>query len=247
MRAPSTAARRAAFLAIAATAVITAGPARAQDAGSRRFTQDYWDTNRSNRIVYVPIGFHFNGPPTGKQLYDVSAATWYLQPLGARGVRPDRVLDKGDYTLDQFELVGGDTARPSVSVVITRRPAPPEGTPPPQIDVVHPNGISARPALATVEPVAGGVRYSFMVSPPLWGFSSRVGGKNTDPLRYELRLLSGRDVKLPDYITRAPTFSGFDPETRMSQPPPQLPYVERVAGRRIEYRSGQVVSDSKKR
>lgn len=240
------AARRAVLFGIAAAALLAAGPVRAQEQ-LRRFTQDYWDVNRSNRIVYVPVGFHFSGPPTGKQQYDVSVATWYLQPLGVRSVRPDKVLDKGEYSLDQLELVGADTARPSVSVVITRRPAPPEGTPPPAIDVVHPNGISARPALATVEPVDGGVRYSFMVSPPLWGFSSPNNVKERGTLRYEVRLLSGRDTKLPNYLTRAPTFGGLDTETRMSLPPPQLPYVERVAGRRIEYRSGNVVQDTKKR
>jgi hypothetical protein len=242
MRGRSIAAGWAAALVVAAAAAV---PARAQDGPLRRF---YWDVNRSNREVYVPLVWAFPGRRPADMPYSVSVASWFRQPLGARDVRASTVLDKARYTLDEFSLMDANSPRARVAVVITRTPALPEGTEPPRLDLVHPSGISAPHVPADMESVPGGTRFTFITTPPLWNYTA--GNSNVDPKdvqRYEVRLLTAREeVRRPRSITRAPTFGGFDIETRMSLPPPRLPREERVAGRRIEYRSGKVVTDTKK-
>jgi len=223
-----------------------ASPAGAQELAQRRFTQNPTDPSFNERQVYVPVNLAFTTRPSS-QPYTLSVATWYLQPLGAKDVRPDKTLDSAAYSLDQIELLNGAGSQRQVRVVITRRPAPPEGTAPPDLDLVHPSGISAPRAAATIEPVQGGVRYTFVVVPPMWGYSSRTSNVRAgDTPQYEVRLLTARTVSPPPSMVRAPTFSGYDAQTKSSLPPPQLPYIERVAGKRQEFRNGQVTKDPKK-
>jgi len=225
---------------------VIASPAGAQELAQRRFTQNPNDSSFNERLIYVPVNLAFTTRPSS-QPYTLSVATWYRQPLGAKEIRADKTLDSGEYSLDQIELLNGSGSQRQVRVVITRRPAPPEGTAPPDLDLVHPSGISAPRATAAIEPVQGGVRYTFVVTPPMWGYSSRNSNvRGSDTPQYEVRLLSSRMVSPPPSMVRAPTFSGYDAQTKSMLPPPQLPYIERVAGKRQEFRSGQPSKDSKK-
>jgi hypothetical protein len=230
------------LLATAVAAAAVAAPAGAQQVGAdRHFTHIVTDTNRSDRIIYAPIGMAFSGPRPGSQPYDVSAATWYRQPLGSQNVKPDKNLEKAQYTLESFDAVK-DQGLNQIRVVITRRPAPPEGTEAPRIAVVHPDSAISSTAFPKTEMLADGVRYTYMVMPPNLGFASRRDQITSD--RYEIRFQPARDVHIPRYITKAPTFGGEDHEARdMAAPPPSLPRTERVAGKRLEYRRGRVVGD----
>lgn len=239
---------------VAAAALIAAGagPARAQVSPYRRFTQnDVMDTNRNNRIVYLPVvmGVGFSGPRPGSQGYDVAAASWYLQPLGNPAARPDKVLDKGTYTLETFEAFRPAGAKDAqIRVVVTRRPAPPEGAAPPEIHLVDPRSYITARGPATVETLPDGVRYTATITPPAFGFDVReAAGRLASDNRFQVLLMSARDVKLPRAIARAPTFGGAEQWETLSRSGPQLPLVERVAGKRIEYRSGQVIEESKDR
>jgi hypothetical protein len=242
MRVGFSAARAAALLVLAA---VIGSPAGAQELAQRRFTQSPTDPSFNERLIYVPVNLAFSGRPAA-QPYTLSVATWYVQPLGAKDVRPDKTLDDAAYTLDQIELLNGSGSHPQVRVVISRRPAPPEGAAP-QLDLVHPSGISAQRVTATTEPIQGGIRYTFVVTPPLWGITSRNSNIRTggDTPRYEVRLLTARDVRPPASVVRAPTFSGYNASAKDSLPPPQLPYIERVAGKRQEFRNGKVTKSPK--
>jgi hypothetical protein len=222
-------------LALFASTVL-AGAAGAQEYAYRRFDQPPTDTNRSNRIVYVPLGWAFSGSRPPQQPYDVSVATWYQATPGARA---DNVLDNGNYVLEQF----ANGSRPGMLRVVIRRSGPAVQDLP-ELRVVDRDSLLTTRAQAQVERNGAGVRYVFDVPSPL--ITSQPQGDRRPG--YELRLMTARpDVRLPSYIVRKPTFSGMDPELRRTLPPPQLPYAERVAGKRIEYRSprsaGRVVED----
>jgi hypothetical protein len=221
-----------------AIAAVVAGPARAQgsqDGNIRRFTSEPMDTNRSERIIYVPVGWKFAGPKPGRMPYDVSTATWYAQPIGSRGVLPNKVLDKADYRLESFDMT--DDAR--VRVVMTRRATDGADMGAPQIQVTNTDTHITVHGYPQVERTAEGVRYTYVAPAPEIGFvPRRAASTSGNAERYELRFLPEREVKLPASVARKPTFGGDDIETRMSRSLPQLPAVERVAGRRIEYRKG---------
>jgi hypothetical protein len=227
--------------AAAALALAVAGPASAQLDPYRRFTTAPNDTNRNNKLVYVPLGWSFPGAKPADQPYDVATAAWYRQPLGSTGAAPDKVLDKSSYTLERFDLVRADGGR-LMRVVVTQRPAPAERQPP-MLRVMNPQSMISASSVAGIEDLPDGVRYTFLVRPPHHDFipaGERVAA--TAPRDYELRFMPARNVELPRYIVGAPTFNrGLDPETRAAMPPPRLPVEERVAGKRIEYRSGRVV------
>src|SRR5438128_865752 len=101
MRGEFSATRAAASILLAA---LIGSPAAAQDAAQRRFTQNPTDPSRAEREIYVPLAMKATGSRPPSQPYTVAAATWYQQRPGARDVRPDRRLDKGEYTLEQMEL-----------------------------------------------------------------------------------------------------------------------------------------------
>lgn len=233
-----------------ATVAAVAAPAHAQEGGLRPFTTQPTEINRSDRVVYVPLASKFPGPRPGNIEYGVAAAAWYQQPLGARNVKPDDVLDKGEYTLERFEMAtpGAVSSRPLVRVVITRRSGAAPGANLPLLEVVDAEtGISAQRVSPSVEALGQGVRFSYVTMLPLWGVASlRPGAAKGEGRRYGLRFLPERGVELPRYFTLAPTFGGADLETRMNQGPPKLPVEERVAGKRIEYRSGKVIENPKK-
>lgn len=228
----------------AATVVLAAAvPARAQSP-YRHFEQPYWDTNRSDRIVYYPLARAFSGPKPGAQPYSVAQASWFEQRLGARDVRPNHVLDGAAYQLDEFTTLN-QRGTHTLQVVITRHGgATDEGVP--QLRLTHgPSRISVT-ALPRVTQLTDGVRYTYTITPPSFGFGSDVDAQDNQAPRYQLDLLAERNLKTPDYVAKAPTFGGQDWKDRSDAPPPQLPLQERVAGRRIEYRSGRVISDKSK-
>lgn len=233
------------FAAVGLAAAVAA-PAQAQVGGYRRFTTEPGDTNRSNKIVYVPVARAFSGSRPTQQPYDVAVASWYVEPLGSRNDRPDNKLDDAEYVLETFEAVKAEGERlPTMRVVVTRRPAPPEGTAPPELTVLHRKTLISSRGMARVEPIADGVRYTFTLKPPLAEFGpAALSTPSGASPRYELSLFPAREVRLPRHITKAPTFSGGeDPETRMLTTPraPRLPEAERVAGKRFEFRNNRVV------
>lgn len=224
------------LIAAAAMAVGTAAPAGAQDARYRRFTDSISDTNRSDRIVYVPLGWAFPGPRPATMPHDVSAAAWYRQPLGTRGARPDSVLDDAEFRLESFETTGaGPAPGRTFRVVVVRRPAVSEGTAAPLLRVVDSDSQIGSAALGAAEPVPGGTRFTFTLRPPHYGLAR--SGKLPDSDRFELLFMPARGVKKPEYITLKPTFGGDNPRDRMNLPPPRPPLVERVAGKREEVRN----------
>jgi len=233
----------------AVIALGAAGVVNAEDGPYRRFTRPQIDTNRNNRMVYVPVVSAFSEPRPADMPFDVASAAWYSQPLGSRGVKPDKVLDRDTYHLERF-----DTARSGDStvfeVVITRSPAPPADWDVPLLRVVETNSSISSAATPTTTPMSGGVRYRFLVRPPLQGLTPTSNGANRSGAeRYQLAFLPARGVKEPPALRRAATFDGASVETRMQQGPPQLTVAERVAGKRLEFRSarsaGQVVFDQK--
>lgn len=213
----------------------------------RRFTDDVGDVNRSNRIGYVPLAWAFSEARPARQPYDESSATWYIQPVGARGVKPDKVLDKADYTLDEFAwMKQGNGAPDRLRVVITRIGGPAE--PAPELRLVHPETHITTRARANVTPVAGGSRYTFELESPLGRFQP---SSVTQPNRFEVRFMASHEVSRRTFEARSkPTFSGEDPQLRALSGPPRLPRAERVAGKRIEFRSprsaGVVVEDTER-
>lgn len=239
--------KRALFGLAAALCVAGAIPAHAQSGQGalRRFTEHPTDTNRNNRVAYVPLGWSFSGQRPGSLPYDVSVATWYQLPIHTTHVKPDKVLDSGTYRVERFDVVGsrpGESAQ--LRVVITRQPAPPVDAAPPRIQIVHGRtGISSL-AFASAEALPDGVRYTFVAEPPQLNLAMNGGRPDTD--RYEVRLMPAREVSLPQNIARAPTFGGEDIQTRQAMAPPRLPREERVAGKRIEYRNGKVIERRKR-
>lgn len=233
-------------VAAAALCLIASSAAQAQQGQGalRRFTELPTDTNRSNRVNYVPLGWSFSEDRPGKLPYDVSVASWYRLPIFTTNVKPDKVLDKGTYQLERFDAVGTEPGgTPRFRVVITRRPAPPEGTAP-RLQLLHGRtGISSL-AFAAMEALPDGVRYTFLAEPPQLNLTANRSVPDTD--RYEVRLMPARDVTLPRNIVRAPTFGGEDLGTRQAMAPPRLPREERVAGKRIEYRKGRVTEGPKR-
>jgi hypothetical protein len=240
------------WFAAAAVAILALGiaaPSQAQ--GLRRFTESPTDTNGNDRIGYIPFGWAFTGSRPADQPYDVAAATWFETNVGAPKAKPDRVLDKGEYTLERFDVTRGDGDVPLMRVSIVRHPAPPEGAQPPQIAITHNKNLFSSQGFPSVERIGDGVRYTFTVRHPLASFAPGIvsAGVMRDTGRYSIELLPAREVKLPKYITRAPTFSGLDPDSYVTPKPPQLTREERVAGKRIEFRDdrgGRVVQERKK-
>ena len=236
-------------LAAATLLLGTIGGARAEDGPYRHFTRPAIDPNRNDRIIYVPVALGYTEGPRPGMPHDVSAATWYLEPLGSREAKPDKVLDDARYVLERFETVrvGG---RPMLEVVITRYPAPAAGTDVPLLRVVEPESNISAAATATVSAIPGGVRYRFLVEPPLRNFAPE-GDPGMVPAtdRYSLLFMPARDVKYPAAMRQLGTFAGASVETRMQQGPPQLPVQERVAGKRLEFRNtrsaGRVVYTEK--
>jgi hypothetical protein len=234
------------LLASAVLTTVMGTAALAQDPAGppRRFTEYPIDPNRNNKVVYVPLGWAFPGPRPAQQPYDVSTATWYAEPLGIRGEKPDKVLDGAHYTLEEFSAPKPIRGEPAmIRVVISRRGGPAESVPELQIMSTQSN-ITVR-AEPTMESISGGTRYTFIAMPPEFGF-----GSSGQADRYEIRFMSSRpNQKLPAGLVRRPTFGGEEPELRALQPPPQLPRTERVAGKRLEYRSArsapQVTTDPK--
>ena len=224
--------------AAAVLAVAAAGPASAQSGPERRFTDLPNDTNRNNKLIYVPLAMGASGPKPAGQPYDVAAAAWYGQPLGTAGAQADKVLDKSRCVLERFDSVRGSEGN-LLRVIVTQRPAAPDAEPP-MIRVVEAKSMLSASALAHVEPLSDGARYTFLVRHPSWDGATAPS--------FEIHLLPGREVKLPRYLVGAPTFvRGADRETRALTPPPRLPLIERVAGKRIEYRSGRVVDQKPNR
>lgn len=235
------------LIAAAALAWMVAGAAEAQHTtGSfRRFTTDPGDTNRSNKIIYVPIGMALPGQRPAQGQYEWSTATWFLQPLGSAGVRPDKKLGDAEYVLERFESVKGAPGQPGrLRVVITRRGGGSE--PAPELRVTDPQTHITSRAQARVTPIPGGSRYEFLVQPPLAGLFP--GGQTPARDRYELQFMSSTRTSPPPALARRPTFGGEDPELRALAGPPRLPKAERVAGKRLEFRSarsGGVVTDQR--
>lgn len=226
-------------VAIMAITIVSAGGARAQQDPYRRFTRAPIDPNENNKIVYVPLASAFPGARPGEQAYDTAAASWYQASLGSQGSKPDQVLDKGNYVLNRFETVGQEGAR-MLEVVVTRYPAPPAGTPLPQLRITDPGSNISASAFATETAVAGGTQYRFLVRPPLLGFAPTADPRNLPASeRYALSFLPAREVPPPPRLRTAGTFSGAGVEARMSEGPPRLPVEERVAGRRLEFRSAR--------
>lgn len=225
----------------AALAALLGTAARAQIDPYRRFTRDPLDVNRSNQIVYVPLGWAFPGPRPPHQPYSVAVASWFAVAPGSGQAPADRALDDGRYVLQRFERIQSGRRRGWLRGEIVRRPAPPAEAAPPRVEVVHRGTLLTARTLATAEPLPDGVRYRFEVPSPEQGFA----GPEPGGAGYEVRLLPAREVRPPAEIVRKPTFGGGDEWARLMPPPPQLPVAERVAGRRIEYRSprsaGQVV------
>lgn len=234
----------------AALVLAATGSVWAEDGPYRRFTRPLIDTNRNNRAVYVPVLSAFSESRPAELPYDVASAAWYARPLGSRAVKPDKVLDGDAYHLERFEAARSGDA-PVFEVVITRSPAPPPADwDTPLLRVVEVNSAISSAATPTTTAIPGGVRYRFLVRPPLQGFiptSDTVNRSGAE--RYQLAFLPSRDVKEPPALRRAATFDGASVETRMQQGPPQLPVAERVAGKRLEFRStrtaGRVVYDAK--
>jgi hypothetical protein len=227
------------LIAAVTVAGAVAAPACAQE-NLRRFTEYPLETNHPERLVYVPLGWAFPGRRPAEQPYDVSAATWYLQPLGSAGVKPSKVLGRDEYVLERFGPAAREGASPAAfRVVITRRPAPAATTDLPRLEVVHPRTRISAIAFPSVEPVAGGVRYTYTVTPPYYALFTEATVPDAE--RFEIRFMPARGVQVPKYITRAPTFGGMDRQTLAQMPPPRLTVAERVAGKRIEYRTGKVI------
>ncbi len=233
------------ILATATVALAAAVPARAQ-IPYRHFEQPYWDTNRSDRIAYYPLAKAFSGPRPGVQPYNVAEASWFQQKLGTPELRPSQVHDGAEYALNQFTMERRNGTR-MLHVVITRMGGTPdEGVP--QLRVTHaPSRISVTSLARVTRAADGGVRYTFDIVPPTFGFSGDPSVRDAaEPARYQVDLIPPRNLQVPSYIARYPTFGGEEWKTRMDQPPPRLPVEERVAGKRIEYRSGRVVSEKGK-
>lgn len=224
-----------------ALAVVLAAPAAAQVGPYRRFTEPAIDPNRNNRIIYAPVFSSFSERKPPQRPHDVASASWYLRHPGERDAVPDSVRDDGSYRLERFEgvrLPGESVDR--LRVTIIRRPAPPPGLP--QIRVIHRDSALTSLGFPTVESIPGGVRYTFLVMSPHVTAAlpdARLGTPGVDS--FDLRFMPAHEVRLPPHLVRAPTFSGAEPEVRQVMPPPRLPYLERVAGKRIEYRSGRVI------
>lgn len=235
------------LIAAAALAALAGGPAHAQNTGNyRRFTTDPGDVNRSNKIIYAPIAMALPGPRPAQGIYQWSTATWYLQPVGSAGARPDKKLGDAQYTLERFEPVKGENGDPGMfRVVITRTGGGAE--PNPELRVTDPKTHITSRSEARVSAIPGGNRYEFLVRPPLAGLYP--DGRTPDPGRYEIQFMSSTRTSPPPALARRPTFGGEDPELRALSGPPRLPRAERVAGKRIEFRSarsdGQVVTDPK--
>jgi hypothetical protein len=225
--------------AIVAITVAAASGAGAQDEGPyRRFTRPPIDPNRNNRMIYAPVVAAYPGSRPAGLPYDVSAATWYQQPLGSRAVKPDKVLDDGTYVLERFGALR-DGGASVFEVVITRTPALP-GAPVPELRVVHPDSAISAAGFPTVTQTAGGTTYRFLVRPPLAGFIPTGSAATAQDLsRYELRFLPAREVRNPAWMRQAGTFAGASVESRMAEGPPRLPIEERVAGKRLEFRSAR--------
>ena len=100
--------------------------------------------------------------------------------------------------------------------------------------------------LPATETLADGVRYTYRITPPPFGFFPTGDFRTAAQNRYEIRFMTARDVRPPASIARLPTFGGEDNSIRSASPPPRLPAAERVAGKRIEYRNGKVVEDKRK-
>jgi len=231
-------------LAAAALAVSVISPASAQIGPYRRFTQDDpSDINRNNRIGYVPVLRTFTGRRTGDGSYLLPSASWFQEASGSHDRKPDMVRDNARYTLEAFEPIQGDAAG-RMRVVITRSPAPPADSQPPLLQLVETRSRVTTRATPEVEAMADGVRYTFTVSP----FQVGVVSERSKPQRYQVDFVPEKGVSRPDYIAMWPTFGGATWWERATQGPPRLPYAERVAGKRIEYRSasdaGRVI-DSK--
>ena len=223
------------LLAAGILAAAVASAATAQDGPYRRFTKQPIDPNRNDRVTYVPFGRVLTEERPATRPYDVSAATWYLQPLGARGVRASDTLEKAEYRLESFDATGGNSRNGGLlRVVITRSPAPPTDSVAPQLRVVHPDSLISSTATAKVETVPNGARYTFLVRPPHLGGTDAAAMPAT--ARFELQFRPARDVKLPSYLTRQPGFGGADLETRMQSGPPGRRVEESVAGKRMEFR-----------
>jgi hypothetical protein len=220
-----------------AIAVAAAAPALADVGGPfRRFTANPLEVNRNERMVYVPLARAFTDAQPPGMPYHVAAATWRAQPLGSAGAAPDQILDPAGYVLESFRVLEAPGI-PRREVVITRRPGFP-GEAPPMIDVLHPeNFISARATPERIEPAAGGMRYTFVVVPPLVPAPPAPDETRPRANRYTLRLLPAYEVRQPPHMVRAPTFGGAGRVWKEHMAPPRLPVTERVAGRRMEYRS----------
>jgi hypothetical protein len=220
-----------------ALALLTAVPGRAQDAAERRFTQPPIDPNRNHKVIYVPLGWKFPGARPATQPYDVSAASWYQQRIGARDRRPDNVLDGAEYTLERFDVLRGAGGQSQLRVVIFRRPSKGdssfEGLNRPELQIVDTRSRITATGYPQIERADGGTRYTYVVLPPSFDFT-RTSAVDAD--RFELRFLPASEVRLPRSIVRAPTFGGYDVQTRMSQGPPRVRTSERVAGSREEFK-----------
>lgn len=226
-------------IAIMAITIASAGGAHAQQDPFRQYTRQPIDPNENNKIIYAPVVSHFPGERPADQPFDRAAASWFRGTLGSREARPDRVRDRGRYVLDQFETTGAEGAR-MLEVVITRFPALPAEDPAPQLRITDPSSNISASAFATATPVAGGMQYRFLVRPPLLGFAPDADPKNLPASsQYSLSFFPVGGVPIPPGLRRAATFGGVGVAARMDQGPPQLPVAERVAGRRLEFRSAR--------
>jgi hypothetical protein len=238
--------RWAAFAA-SAIALAAACGASAEDGPYRHFTRPAIDTNRNDRIIYAPVATAYPGARPGELPHDVSVATWYALASG-QTAKPDKVLDNGRYVLERFETIRNG-AEPALEVVISRYPAPTGGDVP-LLRVVDRDSNISSAATPISSAIPGGVRYRFQVRPPLHDFAAMSNpGSRREAQQYMLRFLPARPVAQPAAMRRAGTFGGASTETVMSQGPPQLTVAERVAGKRLEFRSakapGVVVYDAK--
>ena len=230
----------AAALACSVCALTAASPAHAQDGNYRHFTRNpIDDVNGSDRIIYAPVVSHFPGARPGEMPYNYPVASWGGQFFGSRNVSPVVTSDHGKYQLEVFQL-DQSTKNPILHVSIVRRPIPPEGEAPPQLRVIDNHSSISTSAFASVERLPDGLRYQFTVAPPLFDIDNLRSAEVLAGVRnFQLDLFPARDVERPKYIAGAPGFGGLDPLSRAAQPRPSLPSAERVAGKRLEYRSAK--------
>src|SRR3569833_1785150 len=189
-----------------AGAMLLAAPVAAQqpDGNTRHFYQNpFYESNGNGRIIYAPLVASHSGAARAGQPYSYPVADWAQIQPGARDRGPDSKIDNGTYRLERFDATHQGSS-PVFHVVMTRRPAPPEGTAAPELRVLDQQSQISTVALGSVQTIDGGVQYTFLVRPPLLRLASATeGGNRATPGTYVLRLAPARDILRPHYFAGA--------------------------------------------